>query len=366
MNPLRLPGYAGIPALFFLLLACQGDPETIRPEIRDITASVYASVTVQPDSMYQVHAAVSGILEKNAVKEGDLVEPGTLLMHITDRTPRLSSENARLQMELATDNYQGPHSQLRDLETRIRTATLTFRDDSLNYRRQEKLWAQNIGSKAALENRKLTYERSRNQLEGLRSEYERLEDELRTRMVQARNTFRSSVVNTEDYAVRSTIHGRVYALQKEPGELVVPGEPLALLGSPDIFVVELLVDEVDVVSLKVGQKALVSLDAFPDTLFETRVSKIYPRKDERNQTFTVESRFEAPPDVLYPGMSGEANIIIARKEGALTIPRAYLAGKDSVRTREGYRAVKTGLETLDRVEILSGLEAGTELLKPGE
>ncbi|MCO5723944.1 efflux RND transporter periplasmic adaptor subunit [Robiginitalea marina] len=366
MDPLRLSGYAGFPALVFLLFACKGEPETVRPEIRDITASVYASATVQPDSMYQVHAAVSGILERNAVQEGDLVAPGTLLMHITDRTPRLSSENARLQMELATENYQGPHSPLRDLETRIRTATLTFRDDSLNYRRQEKLWSENIGSRATLENRKLAYERSRNQLEGLKSEYMRLEDQLRTLMIQARNTFRSSVVNTEDYAVRSTIHGRVYALEKEPGELVVPGEPLALLGSPDTFVVELLVDEVDVVALEVGQTALVLLDAYPETLFETRVSKIYPRKDERNQTFTVESRFDAPPAILYPGMSGEANIIIGRKEGVLTIPRAYLAGKDSVRTREGYRAVITGLQTLDRVEILSGLEAGTELLKPEE
>lgn len=356
----------GFLSFLILAVACGEKDESIRPEIRDITASVYASATVQPDSMYRVHAVVSGILDRNLVEEGDLVDSGSPLLHITDQTPRLSSENARLQMELARRNYQGPSTPLKDLEAQIRTAELTFRDDSVNFRRQEKLWTQNIGSLSAYENRKLAYERSRNQLQKLRSEYHRLREELQTRMIQAQNTYESSLVSAEDYTVRSTIHGKVYALYKEPGELVIPNEPLALLGSPDTFVVELLVDEVDVVQLQVGQLALITLDAYPEEIFETTLSKIYPQKDERSQTFKVEARFTAPPDVLYPGMSGEANIVVARKIRVLTIPKSYLVGKDSVLTPVGLRAVVTGLETLDRVEVLSGIEAETELLKPAQ
>ena len=361
------PLYAlGFLSFLILLVACDGKVDRIRPETRDITASVYASATVQPDSMYRVHAVVSGILDSNLVEEGDLVQTGSPLLHITDQTPRLSSENARLQMELARRNFKGPSTPLKDLEAQIRTAELTCRDDSMNFRRQEKLWSQNIGSLSAYENRKLAYERSRNQLQKLRSEYHRLEDELQTRMIQAQNTYESSLVNAEDYTVRSTIHGKVYALYKEPGEFVIPNEPLALLGSPDTFVVELLVDEVDVVQLQVGQLAMITLEAYPERVFETTLSKIYPQKDERSQTFKVEARFTSPPDVLYPGMSGEANIVVARKTGVLTIPRSYLAGKDSVLTPDGLRAVVTGLETLDRVEILSGIGAETELLKPDQ
>jgi multidrug efflux pump subunit AcrA (membrane-fusion protein) len=267
-------------------------------------------------------------------------------------------------MELSEQNYRGPATPLKDLEVQIRTAELTFRDDSVNFRRQEKLWSQNIGSQATYENRKLAYERSRNQLIKLRSEYERLEKELRTQMIQARNTYESTLVTQGDYTVRSTIHGRVYALYKEAGELVIPNEPLAMLGSPDTFIVELLVDEIDVVSIGGGQQALITLDAYPEAVFTTRVTKIYPQKDDRSQTFRVEARFEDPPEVLYPGMSGEANIVVARKEGALTIPKAYLVGRDSVRTAAGMKKVETGLETLDRVEVLSGIDADTELLKP--
>jgi len=361
LHPLSAMGILGF---FFLATACGGKTETIRPEIRDITASVYASATVQPDSMYRVHAAVSGILDSNLVEEGDLVNSGAPLLQITDQTPKLSAENARLQMELARHNYQGPSTPLQDLQAQIRTAELTYHDDSVNFRRQEKLWSQNIGSLATYENRKLAYQRSRNQLQQLRGEYQRLEEELRTKMIQAQNTYESSLVNTEDYTVRSTIQGKVYALYKEPGELVTPNEPLALLGSTDTFVVELLVDEVDVVRLQLGQRALITLDAYPEEVFETTLSKIYPQKDDRSQTFRVEARFEAPPEVLYPGMSGEANIVIARKSGVLTIPKSYLVGKDSVLTTEGMRGVVTGLETLDRIEVVSGLEADTELKKP--
>lgn len=353
-------------AVLILNLACADKQETISPAVQDITESVYASVTIQPDSMYQVHAAVTGILERNLVEEGQLVTAGTVLLRVTDRSPELTAQNARLQLELATTNYSGESSPLKDLAAQIRTAELTYRDDSVNFRRQEKLWSQQIGSKAAYETRELAYRRSGNQLAQLRSEYRRLENELRTKMEQARNSYASSRANSDEFAPRSTINGRVYALNKEPGEVVVPNEPLAMVGSPDTFVAEMLVDEVDVVRVKTGQTALVSLDAYGDRVFEVVVDKIYPQKDERNQTFRVEAHFKAPPETLYPGLSGEANIVIARREGVLTIPRSYLVGKDSVLTPDGLRKVTTGLHTLDRVEISSGLDASSQLLNPAQ
>lgn len=361
-NLLKILGIQGL----LILGSCSGNSEILKPEIRDITSSVYASVTIWPDSMYRVYASVSGILEKNLIEEGDLVKSGAPLLHITNATPRLASENARLQMELTRQNYAGASTPLKDMEVQIQTAELNFRDDSVNFRRQEKLWSQKIGSLSDFENRKLSYERSRNQLQRLRSEYDRLQKELETQMIQARNTYRSSLVSAADYTVRSTIDGQVYALYKEAGEGVLPNEPLALIGSPDVFLAELLVDEVDIVQINTGQLALVSLDAYPNVVFETRVIKIYPQKDERSQTFTIEAQFENAPEVLYPGLSGEANIVIGQREGVLTIPKSYLVGADSVRTTQGMRKVVTGLETLDRIEIEAGIDPTTELLRPGQ
>jgi len=143
-------------------------------------------------------------------------------------------------------------------------------------------------------------------------------------------------------------------------------EPLAAIGSSDAFVIEMLVDEVDIVKLKIGYKALVTLDAYNSQVFEAVVSKIYPRKDERSQTFKVEAIFKNPPEVLYPGLAGEGNIIVAQKEDALTIPKEYLIENNKVRTEEGIIEISLGLQNLERAEVLSGLDADTYILKPEE
>lgn len=354
------------PSLFILaiLSGCGEKEQLLSPIRQDIVESVYASATVQPENMYRAYAVVTGILEKNLVEEGQTVNAGDELMKVSNPAPELSAENARLQMDLAQSNYSGKNSVIKELETQIRTANLTFNDDSLNYIRQEKLWNEGIGSQAAYEGRKLAYERSKNQLNQLKSEYRRLNLELRNKMEQARNAYAATKANSDEFTVRSTIDGKVYALFKEPGEVVIPNEPLAMLGSPDNFVLELLIDEVDVVRIELGQKVLINLDAYGETVFEAEIFKIYPQKDSRNQTFKVEAKFLNQPSKLYPGLSGEANIIVNRREKALTIPRSFLVGTDSVLTPMGMRKVTTGIATLDRIEIISGLNESDAILKP--
>ncbi|MFM1877908.1 MAG: hypothetical protein RLZZ241_774 [Bacteroidota bacterium] len=350
--------------LALLLTACGEKEQFITPDRQTIVESVYASATVQPEGMYRAFAAVTGILEANLVEEGDLVRPGTTLIKVSNHAPELNSQNAKLQMNLAESSYLGTNSSLKDLANQIKIAELTYRDDSLNLERQQKLWNQKIGSLATYENRKLSFERSKNILAQLKSEYNRLEIELRTKMAQARNTYAASKANTEDFYVKSTLNGKVYALFKEPGEVVMPNEPLAMLGSPDTFLIELLVDEVDVVRIALEQHVLISLDAYGNQVFEAKISKIYPQKDQRSQTFRVEAQFREAPKTLYPGLSGEANIIIDQRENALTIPRSYLIGKDSVRTIKGLKKIETGLRTLDRIEVRSGLNPYDKLILP--
>jgi multidrug resistance efflux pump len=347
-------------------ISCQDKQEKIFPTNTRLTESVYSSVTVQPDSLYQAYAVVAGILDKNLVEEGDVVDRGIPLLQITNTAPKLNSDNARLALQLAQENYQGSAAILGSLEDEIQAATLTFKNDSINYFRQKKLWEQQIGSKVQFETRKLAYELSGNNLRLLKSRYERTKNELSTQLEQARNNYRTAQIATKDFTVTSKINGKVYALFKNPGEIVTTMEPLASVGSASDFIIEMLVDEVDIVKLREGQKTLVTLDAYGSEVFEAEVSKIYPRKDERSQTFTVEAIFNDPPAQLYPGLAGEGNIIVAERENALTIPKEYLVGQNQVRTRDGLVQVSLGLQDLERVEILEGIDERTEILKPEE
>lgn len=345
--------------IVFFVFSCSKNDNGIKPEFKDLTESVYASVIIQPDSLYQAYAIVSGILESNIVEEGDLVKKGQSLIQITNNTPKLNTENAKLTLDLAKENYNGSAAILAGIEDEIAAANLKYKNDSVNYFRQKALWQQQIGSKAEYDTKELNYKLSLNSLNLLNSRYDRTKNELATTLKQAENNYRSSQINTKDFTVVSKIEGKVYALYKNPGELVNTMEPIASIGSDNTFIIEMLVDEVDIVRISKNQKVLVNLDAYADKIFTARVSKILPEKDERNQTFTVEALFEESPEVLYPGLSGEANIIIAAKEKVLTIPKHYLTEDNMVKSNKGLIPIEIGIQNLDYVEVISGIDGNT-------
>jgi len=350
--------------LLILFVSCGQQGPSVHPTISSMTISVYASATVQPDSLYAVYAAVGGIVESNLVAEGDRVKRGDGLIKIVNSTPRLNSENARLNLELIKANYEGKTAVLKDLKNEIASAQLKLQNDSTNYFRQKKLWEQGIGSQNDYDTRKLAYEVAVNQLKSAQNQLARTKNELETQLQQAENNYISSRTINEDYTVTSKIEGKVYSLLKNPGELVSGQEPLAHLGSHQNFILELLVDEVDIAKIRLGQEILVVLEAYPDQVFEALISKIYPSMDTRSQTFLLEGLFLNQPDVLYPGLTGEANIIIEKKEEVMTIPLAYLEDGDKVKTDQGSVSVKTGQHNLERIEILSGLDTNSVLVKP--
>ncbi len=348
----------------FWVLSCSNHKDSTTARVTNITESVYASVTIQPDSLYEAYAAVGGILETNLVEEGDEVKIDDPLVQVVNDNPKLNTENARLSLELVRKNYQGNSAVLRSIEEEIKAARLKVANDSVNYCRQKNLWDQQIGSQTEYDSKKLAYELSQNSLTLLNDKYQQTQNELETQLQQAQNNYQTSLTNTRDYEVSSKINGKVYALFKEPGEIVTSRDPLALIGSAKLFIIEMLVDEVDIVKIETGQQAIITLDAYNGQTFEATVSKIFPKKDERSQTFKVEAKFNDPPKVLYPGLAGEANIVVAQKTDALIIPKSYLVNDSLVRTSSGYVEVRLGLQSLDSAEILDGINSETILLKP--
>lgn len=349
-----------------LFLACSSKQEKVRPQRTTLTESVYSSVIVQPDSMYQAYAIIAGILDKNLVEEGAVVSKGDAILQVINTAPQLNTDNARLTFQLAMENYNGNSGILKGVQDQIVAAQLKLKNDSINYYRQKRLWEQKIGSKIEFDNRQLAFELSLNNLTLLQNQYKRTKNDLLTKVQQANNSYKRAQISTTDFTVSSKISGKIYALYKNSGELVTTMEPLAAIGSSNVFLIELLVDEVDIVAVKLRQKVLLTLDAYQDQVFEAKVSKIYPRKDERSQTFKVEAEFDNPPEILYPGLSGEGNIIIAQRDDAIVIPKSYLIEGSKVQTENGLIEVKLGLQNLDRIEVLEGIDENTEILKPEE
>jgi multidrug efflux pump subunit AcrA (membrane-fusion protein) len=350
--------------LFSSLFSCQTKQEKIKPQYKELVESVYASATVVPEDLYQVYSTASGVLINVLVEEGDTVVVNQIIAEIEAEEPQLNAANAALNSKLSNESYTGAASILSRIKDEIRVAEDQFKIDSLNYSRQQRLAAKNIGSQVELENRKLKYEASVNQLASLRSKLKETDRELRNQFKISNNELNKALSRLEDYSIKSRINGRVYSLLKNEGEQVSTQQVFAEIGRRESFVLKMLIDEVDISKLEVGQRTLVSLDAFADTTFEAEISKIYPSKDERTQTFTVEGVFRTAPRELYNGLAGEANIIVSKTENVLVIPSEYLMEGNWVKTKDKEVEVTIGRRNMEWLEITTGLDTNSVLIKP--
>lgn len=351
--------------ILITLISCGKEKESVNPEVQNLTESVYASVTVQPKDMYDVYASASGIVSKIYLREGDAIAKDQLLAEVTSDLSKLNKENAQLNMDLARKKYKGEANILDRLKDEIEANQDQLSQDSINYARQKRLMDKGVGAVAELEAKKLKYDLTKKQRAILLKQYEQTEIELKSNYLQSENAVEKALTNLSDFSIKSNIDGMVYSLMKEEGELITQQTPFAKIGLLNSFIVEMRIDEVDIASVGLGQKVIISLDAYKGKTFEAKISKIYPVKDDKTQTFKVEAIFLNPPSALYAGLSGEANIVISQKDHVITIPLEYLTEDGKVITDEGEIEVKIGMRNLERVEIESSkIDTSTKIIKP--
>ncbi len=336
-------------------MGCNSTEGKIQPEINTITESVYASVTIQPENLYSVYSSVNGILDQLYVEEGSNVKLGDKLFQIQNNNPTLNAEKAKLAYQLALEDYKGKDAVLKSLQKEIDAVKLKLELDSTNYFRQKNLWQQNIGSKADFDAKKLSYELTKNNLALLKNNYSQSSHNLSNNLSQTEINYQSALLLASDYTIKAVEEGKVYAINKKAGEIVTSMEAIAEVGSSKNFIIEMLVDEMDITKIQTGFTVLIELEAYKGEIYTATIRKIYPQKDIRNQTFKLEAVFTESPKVLYPGLSGEANIIIQKKENALILPKAYLINESFVQTDDGLVEIKKGIETTEFVEVLSGI-----------
>lgn len=353
---------------FLVLVSCNSNDEgTIKPTVTDITELVYASVIIKPEHSYFPQPTRSGIIKEIYVEEGQKVEEGQLLVLISasaDITNRIT--NAEINLKEAKENYLGDNNLVRNIDLELQSLKEQLNSDSTNYQRLKKLWAQNIGKKIELEQAELAYKVAQNKYEILQQRKEQTLNELKNQYKRALSQANAEQTQLEDYTLRSTIDGLVYSVNKKVGELISSQERFAEIGSTDTFVVEMDIDEEDVTKIEIGDTVALTLNAYANDVFLARVSKVFPKKEEITQTFRVESKFIEHPPKLYNGLSGEANIVIRKKKNAMVIPSEYLMEGNKVLTKEGVQNVKTGLKNMKFVEIVSGIDTTSSILKPRE
>ena len=347
----------------FMLASCGQKQEYTQPVIEKITESVYASGYLKSNEQYQVFAKVNGLLQKIWVKKGDVVKKGQLIFTLSNEVSKLNVANA--QLNAVNADYYANLDKLRELDLAIEVSIKKLGNDQLLLERQRTLWAEQIGTKFELEQRELSYANSKATYESAKLRYNELKKQLRFSSKQSKHNLSISRSMLDDYNVRSEVNGMVYSIEKEQGEMVSPQAPLAILGSAQHFTIILQVDENDIVKVAPGKKVFITMDSYKGQVFEAVVDHVNPLMNERSRTFEVEATFVKVPEIVYPNLTLEANIILQSKDNAMTIPRKYLVDDTYVMMSESKRKlVKVGLKDYQKVEILQGLNKEDKIMLP--
>lgn len=350
---------------FSLIFACKKKQDSIQPQIKDVTESVYASGKTKAKEQYAVFSTVNGILKKVFVKPGDSVKAGQTLFLLDDMSSGLAKENAKLTLELSQENSRGNSDKLQELELTKNIAFQKLQLDSSLYFKQKHLWSQNIGTEVEFKQRELVYNTSKSNYEITTSRFLQTKKQLINETKRASNNYALTQKQKSDYSIKSVLNGTVYDILKDEGELITTQTALAIIGLSKQFELELEVDEKDIARIKIGQIVQITLDSYKGKEFQGSIARIYPIMNEQSRTFKVIANFINEPPLLYPNLSVETNIIIKTKKNALIIPFEYLLNDSTVVLEDtNNKHIKTGLRNYTHVEILEGLTTLDVLIKP--
>lgn len=344
---------------------CGKKKEKTKPTIQSITESIYASGIIKSKNQYQAFATVNGIIEQLYVTEGDTVKKGAPILLISNETQKINKDNAQLAAKFS--DYNANQGKLNEAKLFVELSKNKMKNDSALFFRQRALWQDLVGTKVELEQRELNYQNSKTAYYSALVKFDDLKRQLDFSSEQSKNNLMISDKLENDFTLKSEIDGIVYSINKQKGEMVGVQTPLAVIGDAKHFILEMQVDEYDIFKIKLGLLVLITMDSYKGKVFEASVSKINPLMNERSKTFLVEAEFTEVPEKLYPNTTFEANIIVSTKEKALLIPRNYLLHDSLVIKANGEKVkVITGLKDYKQIEILSGITAQDELLKPTE
>jgi len=332
--------------------------EVATASLNPVNASYNGTATLVTDHEAQVASKTSGVLVKLLVEEGSVVREGQLLAELDDSTPVAAVAQAEAQMHKADATFAYA-------EQSIQKQLISKREyDQANFDAQTQ--------RAALQTAKLQLAYTR---------------------------------------IMAPVSGVVAERSVKLGNLVQVNQSLFRIVNMDTLQAVLNVPERQLGILKAGQTVALEADALPGQKFAGNILRIAPVVDPTSGTFRVTCEFRDKSRTLKPGMFGRIDIVYDHRDEALTIPRSALieedgetavfvvdtapvkapaadtdkskdgdkskavakdAGKDAkaiVATTPGLVAhrklVKIGYSDGDKVEIRSGLDAGTRVITVG-
>jgi len=353
--------------------------QTTRVDREKIVQTVNGTGKIEPKTQVKISADVSARITQLAVKEGDWVEKGALLVTLDRGRYQAAVESAEALVRSAQAN-----------------ATLTgqnMNNAQKEYERSKSLLARGMEAQANFDAKQTAWQvevpRHKAALEAVA--------QAQAALKQARD----DLAKTTIYAPMS---GTVSQLNKEAGEIALgsqfQSDVILIISDLSAMEAQVNVDENDIANIKLGEPADIQVDALTGQPLHGTVREIGSSANESgNGTTTQKTEFEIkigitdPPKNLKPGMTATADIVTRTNDHALSVPLQCVAlrtvdqllkkgekRKDAAARfkadKDGFvevvfglenghavaRQVTTGIQSEERIEILSGLKEGDEVV----
>jgi len=260
----------------------------------DLTSLVTATGKVKAQADVEISADVMGRIEELPVKEGEAVRERELLVKIDDKSRRMDVAQSRGSL----------------------LSALSGRDNAkLELEREKQLFEKGLSSQARMDFVQNTYDQAEAQVQVYQATLDRALDQL------------------SKCTITAPMDGIITKLNSEKGENVVigtmnnPGTIIMVISDLSAIEIEADVDETDIARVALGQKAKITLDAFPDTTFEGKVIQIgnSPKSSsfggsDQITNFIVKILILDEVSNIKPGMTASVDITTSEKFDTVKIP----------------------------------------------
>ncbi len=309
--------------------------------------------TIEACQRTKLSTIMGGRIEVLAVKEGDRVKKGQLLMKLWNDDQQAQSTLAMTQVVTARQ--------------RVNEACAQAANSEREAERQTSLREKGFVSSSREESARTEAQAKRAGCEATKADVAQFQAKVAaTRVEQGRTALYAPFDGTI-----AKIVGEVgeYSTPSPPG---VPTPPAIDLIDDSCLYVKAPMDEVDAPKIQAGQLVRISLDAMPKKSFPGKVKRVAPyvsAVEKQARTVDIEATFDNPeePGKLLVGYSADIEVILAVRDNVVRVPtsalleggRVLVAGSDD---KLEERKVKTGLSNWEYTEVLEGLKAGEKVV----
>jgi HlyD family secretion protein len=346
-----------------------------------------------------VGAKVMGRVAWIGVEKGDKVQSGQVVVRLEDSEFRAQVAQARANLAAATaklDQFRTgsrPQEKLKD-KAGVLQAEATLRNAEADYERAEKLHPAGVISKAELDRALAQRDTARAILDAARQSSSMTDAGPRVEEIRAVDAQVQQMKAAVDYAetqlaateIKAPITGTVLQRIVERGEMVSPsafgdaGARTSVVSLADLsdLQIELDISQTDFARLKMGQRAEIIPEAFPNLRYHGYIAEIAPEANRAKATVQIKVRVENPDEQLRPEMNARVNFLSDSSPGQskavarVMVPKAAIVkagSSDYVFVVKGgrveQRVVRLGDEVGEFYVVLDGLSGGESTATTG-